>query len=293
MDWNLVIYAVVAMGGLGALLGGILAVASVKFHVEVDPRVEKVREVLPGANCGACGIPGCEAAAEAIVEGKIPYDACIAGGNSVSEAVAEVLGIEAGEWAEPLVTVLRCQGGRGKVQLRYQYQGVADCHAAQLVAGGPLACAYGCLGFGDCVEACPFDAMRMAEDGLPQIDLDKCTRCGICINICPRDILAFLPESAEVAVLCVSKDKAKVVREACKIGCIACKACEKVCEPEAITVVDNLAVIDYTKCTSCGKCVEKCPTKCLVWRTKTPECSTGATAVTSEAEAAAVTSSED
>lgn len=284
MDWNLVIYAVAAMGGLGLVMGGLLAIASIKFHVDVDPRVEKVRAVLPGANCGACGIPGCDAAAEAIVEGKVPFDACVAGGHSVAEAVAAVLGLEAGERAEPVVTLLRCQGGKGNVEPRYQYQGLEDCHAANLIAGGPLACTYGCLGFGDCVRSCPFDAMEMGENGLPQIDLDKCTRCGICITTCPRDIIAFLPESAEVVNLCVSKDKGSVTRKGCKVGCIACKACEKVCEPEAIVVVDNLAVIDYSKCNSCGKCIEKCPPKCLVWRTKISE---------QPAEAAAVTSSEE
>lgn len=264
MDWNLVLYAVAVMAGSGLVMGGLLAIASVKFHVEVDPRVERVRAVLPGANCGACGLPGCDAAAAAMVEGKVPPGACTAGGHAVREAVAAVLGVEAGEAAAPVVTVVRCQGGRGKAQLRFDYEGIRDCRAASAMAGGPLVCGYGCLGFGDCERSCAFDAIAIGPDGLPVVDLEKCTRCGACIKACPRSIIAYLPQKAEVAVLCCSKDRGPAVRKACSVGCIACKACEKVCEPGAIVVTDNLAVIDYQKCTSCGKCVEKCPTKCIV-----------------------------
>lgn len=271
MDWNIVILAVAIMTGAGLLMGGLLAVASIRFHVEVDPKVGKARAVLPGSNCGACGFPGCDAAAEAIVKGDAPVNVCVAGGREVEKALAETLGIDAGDEKEPVVTVVRCRGGRGNVKTRYKYDGIASCHAANLTAGGPLACSWGCLGYGDCVKACPFDAVKMGEDGLPEIDLVQCTRCGICVSACPRNIIAFLPASSEVAVLCVSRDKGKVVRAACKVGCIACRACERICEPGAITITDNLAIIDYAKCTGCGKCVDKCPTKCLVWRAKVPE----------------------
>jgi ferredoxin len=132
------------------------------------------------------------------------------------------------------------------------------------MAGGPLVCGYGCLGYGDCERSCAFDAIAVGPDGLPVVDLLKCTRCGACLKACPRGIIAYLPQKAEVAVLCCSKDRGPAVRKACSVGCIACKACEKVCEPGAIVVTDNLAVIDYAKCTSCGKCIEKCPTKCIV-----------------------------
>ncbi len=264
MDWNLILFAVTVMAGAGLLMGALLAVASVKFHVEVDPRVERVRAVLPGANCGACGLPGCDAAAAAIVAGTAAIGVCTAGGHAVKEAVAAVLGLDAGEKTAPALTVVRCQGGRGKAQLRYDYEGVPDCKAASMMAGGPLACAYGCLGFGDCERACAFDAIAIGPEGLPVVNLHKCTRCGLCIKACPRGIIAYLPPRAEVADLCMSRDRGPVVRKACSIGCIACKACEKVCEPGAIVVSDNLAVIDYAKCTACGKCIEKCPPKCLV-----------------------------
>lgn len=263
MDWSLVLFAVAVMAGCGGIMGGLLAVAAIRFHVEIDPRVARVRESLPGANCGACGFPGCDAAAAAIVEGKAPPGACTAGGHGVREAVAHVLGIDASA-QEPIDTVVRCQGGRANVKTRYRYDGVDGCHAAHLTMGGPLACAYGCLGFGDCATACPFDAISMGEDGLPDIDPEKCTRCGVCIATCPRKIIAFLPSSAPVAVLCVSHDKGKTVREACSVGCIACGACVRVCLPKAIALVDELAVIDYRLCNGCGACVSKCPTRCLV-----------------------------
>ncbi len=271
MDWNLVIYAVAVMAGTGIIMGGLLAVAAVKFHVEVDPRVQGVRAALSGANCGACGWPGCDAAAQAIVDGKAPYSACTAGGHAAKEAIAAVLGIEA-EKHEPVVTVVRCQGGRDKVKVLFQYDGVATCQAANLTTGGPSACRYGCLGYGDCAAACPFDALRMGPEGLPVVDLEKCTRCGICVRTCPRNIIAFLPASAKVAVLCVSHDKGKDTRAACSVGCIACAACVRACESKAITLVDNLAVIDYSSgCRACAKCVEKCPTKCFVWLAKAAE----------------------
>ncbi len=263
MDWMLVIFAVAVMGGTGLLLGGLLAVASAIFHVEVDPRVERIRAALPGANCGACGFPGCDAAAAAIAEGKAPAGACTAGGASTRDAIALILGISAGEHV-PVKTVVRCQGGRGKVRERFRYDGVDTCHAAHITAGGPLACHYGCLGFGDCQRACPFDAISMQENGLPLIDEDKCTRCGLCVKACPRRIIALLPEKADVMILCVSLDKGKAVKEECDVGCIACAACQRVCPVKAIDMVDNLAVINYDLCTSCGACVGKCPTKCII-----------------------------
>jgi Na+-translocating ferredoxin:NAD+ oxidoreductase RNF subunit RnfB len=275
MDWGLIGIAVAALAGAGLLMGIILAVASIRFHVEVDPRVEQVRAVLPGANCGACGLPGCDAAAEAIVRGAAPPGVCTAGGSAVAAAVAAVLGVVAGEGGVPPRTTVRCQGGRGKVKARFVYDGVDACHAAQITAGGPLACPYGCLGLGDCFRSCKFGAIVMGEDGLPHIDLDKCTRCGLCLAACPRKIIAFLPGNAPVAVLCVSRDRGKTVREICTVGCIACGACVKACQPKAITLADNLAVIDYSLCDGCGQCVAKCPTKCLVSLT-TPATPSGA-----------------
>jgi Na+-translocating ferredoxin:NAD+ oxidoreductase RNF subunit RnfB len=263
MNSNLIFVAVAALGGLGIFMGLVLAVASKRFHVDVDQRVERVRAALPGANCGACGFPGCDAAAAAMAEGKAPAGACTAGGSSTRDAIAQILGVAAGDHA-PVKTVVRCQGGRGKVRQRFRYDGVDTCQASTLTGGGPLACPYGCLGYGDCQRACPFDAITMGDDGLPSIDLHKCTRCGLCVKACPRKIIDMLPEEAQVMVLCISRDKGKIVKDECDVGCIACGICQKVCPVKAIEVVDNLAVINYDLCNSCGTCVGKCPTKCII-----------------------------
>ncbi len=265
MNYMYVLYAVLTMGGVAVILGVILGVASIKFHVEVDPRVEHVIKVLPGSNCGACGMPGCEAAAEAIVAGQSAYDSCVAGGNEITAQVAQILGVEAGEPEVPQVAIVACRGGKGQVETRFVYEGVHHCGAANQLIGGPLACGYGCLGFGDCAAACPFDALHMGEDDLPEVDRDKCTACGICITTCPRNIMKLVPVSAEFMVACNSLDKGKDVRKVCKVGCIACKMCEKECceEPPAIVVKDNMAYFDYETCTDCGNCFEKCPTKCI------------------------------
>jgi electron transport complex protein RnfB len=265
MNYSYVLYAVLTMGGIAIVLGVVLGVASIKFHVEIDPRVEHVINVLPGSNCGACGLPGCEGAAEAIVAGETPYDSCVAGGHEVAKQVAEILGVEAGEPDVPKVAMVACGGGRGQVETRFIYEGIHHCTAANQLVGGQLACGYGCLGFGDCAQACPFDALYMGEDHLPKVDRDKCTACGICITICPRKIMQLIPVSAEYSLACNSLDKGKDVRKVCKVGCIACKICEKQCsvEPPAIVVKDNLAYFDYATCTDCGICFEKCPNKCI------------------------------
>lgn len=264
IDLTLVKYAVMVMGATGLALGVLLGIASKVFHVEADPRVEKITELLPGANCGACGFPGCEGAAEAIVKGEAPVTVCVAGGHEIVEHIAEVLGIEILEKAVPLKAFVHCGGGKGKVALRYIYDGEADCQMAMQIGGGCLLCQYGCLGHGTCVKGCPFGAVEMDEDHLPKIDWEKCRGCGICIEACPRKIISLVPETSQVHVACASLDKGKAVKDICEVGCIACKACEKICEFEAIKVENNIAVIDYAKCTNCGKCVEKCPSKCIV-----------------------------
>lgn len=264
MDVSLTIKATLVLSGMGLVLGALLAVASNFFAVEIDPRVERILEVLPGLNCGACGYAGCEGAAEGIAKEEAPITACTAGGHEVTEQVAVILGKEVEAKGVPPKAQARCGGGRGKVALRYIYDGEVSCHMAQQVACGPLLCPYGCLGFGDCVEVCPLGAITIGEDHLPRIDWERCRGCGLCVETCPRNIIALVPETSQVDVFCSSPEKGKAVRSVCEVGCIACKSCEKVCEFGAIKVENNLAVIDYDKCTGCGKCVEKCPTKCLV-----------------------------
>lgn len=256
--------AVVALAVSGLAFGALLGFAAKKFAVEVDPRAEKIRGVLPGANCGACGYPGCSGLADAIAAGKAPIDACTVGKGAVAKAIAEIMGQSyVKKEDERLVARVLCMGGRGVSENRFRYDGIRDCKAALLFQGGPKACEYGCLGFGSCVKACRFDALSMGPDRLPVVDASKCTACGKCVSACPRGLIALLPESASVYVRCLNKDPGAQVRKACKVGCIACRACVRACKYDAVKVESNLAVIDYSKCTRCGECVAKCPTKCI------------------------------
>lgn len=264
MDLNLILKAVAALGAMGIGSGLLLAIAAKAFHVEVDEKVEAIYEALPGANCGACGRPSCFAVAEAIAGGHAPATTCVAGGPSTAEKVAAVLGEEAPEM-ECVVSIRHCGGGKASKRL-YEYSGVSSCKAAQRLAGGPLVCASGCLGFGDCVAGCPFGALHMDERGLPVVDRAKCTGCGVCVNECPRGkagLIQMVPVIAEVVVRCNAHDKPAPRKKACPSACIACKKCEKECPADAIHVIDAVAVIDYAKCTACGTCADVCPQDCI------------------------------
>ncbi|MBN2823497.1 MAG: RnfABCDGE type electron transport complex subunit B [Coriobacteriia bacterium] len=264
MDLMLILKAVLTLSALGLITSAVLSTAARRFYVEVDPRVEAVAAILPGSNCGACGNPSCFAVAEGIVEGTLPVNACVAGGQSCADSIAVLMGAEACAVASA-VSVRACGGGN-KAERAYEYGGVQSCAAVARLAGGSLVCTAGCLGYGDCVEACPFDAIAMDERGLPVIDLDACTGCGICVHNCPRGgvgLLSLVPENAPVAVRCNAHDKIKDRKAACSACCIACKKCERACPADAIHVIDALAVIDYEKCTACGTCVSVCPQNCI------------------------------
>lgn len=256
-----IIYPVGVLGGLGLLFGAGLSMASKIFHVEVDPKVDEIRQVLPGANCGACGFPGCDGLADAIAKGKAPVNACSVGGNPVAEEVAEIMGVNPVEVVREVATVL-CQGDCNKAKDKYVYNGIQDCRAQNILAGGSKACAYGCLGCGSCKEVCDFDAIEIV-DGLAIIDKEKCTACKKCIGVCPKGIIEMVPYEKEVIVKCKSMDPGKIVRANCSIGCIGCQICVRNCPEEAFIFENFLAKIDYEKCTNCGICVEKCPTKAI------------------------------
>lgn len=264
MDLTLVLKAVGALTGIGVLAALLLSTASRKFHVDVDPRVEAVFNALPGANCGACGSPSCFAAAEAIAAGERPVNACVAGGQSVADAVAAAAGVAVCEFV-PVISARHCGGGTNAVRV-FELSGASTCAAANRLAGGPLACTAGCLGLGDCAAACPFDAIHMDGRGLPVIDPVKCTGCGICVQTCPRGqigLLELVTDGAPVVVRCNAHDRPKERKANCSMCCIACKKCERECPADAIHVIDMLAVVDYEKCTGCGICVEVCPQSCI------------------------------
>ena len=258
---SFIISSAIILGALALLFGIILAIASKVFQVHVDPRVEQVESLLPGANCGACGLAGCSAAAEKIVAGEVAPAVCPVCNAEARKKIYHVLGLDAVE-REPHIARMVCGGGTNCVD-KQDYHGVTDCRAAVLVQGGPKACRFACVGLDTCVDACPFEAIYMGEDGLPHIIEERCTSCGACERICPRQVIRVMPKSRAVYVECQSHDPGKIVNKICKTGCIACKRCEKACPVDAIHVIDNLAVIDYGKCTLCGECAKVCPKKTI------------------------------
>lgn len=256
-----IITAIVTLGALGLLFGVGLALASKRLAVQVDPRLEKIHGLLPGANCGACGGAGCFGFAEDVLSGRLSVDACRVAEHGAKEQIADILG-KAISAKTKLTAALHCYGG-AKVSDRFLYKGIQTCAAAHMLLGGQKACAYGCVGFGDCVRVCPFDALRMTLEGLPEVALDKCRACNKCVLVCPKKLFSLIPATHKVFVACRSFDIGKNTRAACPVGCIACRKCEQICPEDAIVVVENLAVIDYNKCTSCGKCVVVCPMKTI------------------------------
>ncbi|MBT9129895.1 MAG: Electron transport complex subunit RsxB [candidate division WS2 bacterium] len=261
-----IIHSLIITGGLGLVFGLGLALFSQKFKVEEDPRLELIQNLLPGANCGACGYPGCRQLAEAILRGELVPEKCTVGGNKVVAEIGNLLGIEVSQ-VKPGIACIICQGDEARASRRAEYYGINTCNAASQISGGFKQCFYGCLGLADCVKVCPFDALRMSLDNLPLVDESKCTACGLCVKACPRKIIDIFPRDNPVIISCVSPQKGPEVRKACQVGCIKCGICVKNCPQGAIHLepsLGNLAVIDYTLCNNCGVCVEKCPTKCIV-----------------------------
>ena len=264
---NPIVFAIVVVVVLGLAGGVILVLASKFMAVYEDPRIAQVTECLAGANCGGCGYAGCADYAKAIVENGAPTFKCAPGGDKTADAINTIMGNATDDRPSLRATVI-CAGGEncGK---RFDYQGIQTCAAAASIAGGPSACAYGCLGLGDCTRACKFDAIHIIN-GVAVVDRKKCTGCTACTVTCPRHVIQMKPIAPQPAVKCSNKDKGALVNKTCKVGCIACGLCVRNCPNQAIFLKDNVAVIDYTKCNGCGTCVSKCPKKAIQWVEGTP-----------------------
>jgi electron transport complex protein RnfB len=265
---NTVLITISILSLLGLIFALILYIVAQKFKVIEDPRIDAVHEALPATNCGGCGFAGCRNFAEELVKTEsLNGFNCPVGGNEVMEKVAQILGREAVP-ADPMVAVILCQGTPEQRARTSRYNGVKDCRIAHNLYIGETDCAYGCIGFGDCINACTFDAIYMDQvTGLPVIIDEKCVGCGLCLKICPRNIIELRKKAKKdrkIYVACVNCDKGGPARRACKVACIACNKCYNVCQFDAITISDNLAYIDALKCTFCRKCVEECPTNSII-----------------------------
>lgn len=259
-----ILFAFLIIAALGLLLGMGLAVAAKKFAVKKDERAEQILEILPGANCGACGFPGCSGYADALSAGKAQNGLCSPGGAKTTELVARILGVTA-ETQERMVAFVHCRGNQELTKRDYQYEGMEECSAAYMLFQGDSTCKYGCLHLGSCIRVCPTNAIHRDEIGNVTVDPDACIGCRKCTLVCPTKVIRMIPARGSHAIACTSRDKGAVVRKICQVGCIACKICEKKFPESGCTVVDNLSEIDYsTPMTQIADAAKACPTKCIV-----------------------------
>ena len=260
---NEIIWAVVWFAGLSAVIGTGLALASRFLSVKTDERVTSIQKLLPGANCGGCGYPGCASLADAIVKMEAPVDACKAQGAAENEKIAQLMGVTLNGDPARFRAQVMCSGTYELASRKYRYEGISDCVAANRLAGGDKRCPNGCIGLGSCAAACKFDAIHIVN-GVAAVDYGKCRACGECVDICPKHIIRLIPFDAKHWVGCMSRDRGPVTKGYCDVGCIGCKLCEKACPASAIHVKEYVAEIDYSLCTGCGMCEQVCPRK-VIW----------------------------
>ena len=259
-----IVIATVTVGIVGILIGVLLGIASEVFKVEVDEKEIQVREALPGNNCGACGYPGCDGLAKAKASGEAKVNQCPVGGQPVAAKIAVIMGVDDVGASEKKVAFVKCKGNCNYTKKLYTYSGLYDCNGAMVVPGaGGKSCEYGCMGYGSCVKACEFDSIHIV-DGIALVDKEKCVACGKCVSACPKKLIDMVPYKAKTLVQCNSQDKGKTVKDKCSVGCIGCTMCVKQCQDDAIHMVGNVALVDYSKCIECGRCAMKCPTKVII-----------------------------
>ncbi|MFD2200561.1 RnfABCDGE type electron transport complex subunit B [Shivajiella indica] len=271
-----ILIALLTLGGLTLLLALMLTIANKKLYVYEDPRIDVVEGMLPHANCGACGYPGCRPFAEALVKGEMLPGKCTVSSEDGRKAIATYLGVDAGS-EEKRVARLSCAGGLNVAINRAMYDGISTCRAEALVSGGSKGCSWGCLGKGDCERVCDFDAISMNEFGLPVVDEAKCTACGDCVEVCPKDLFSIHPVSHRLWVACKSLEAGDGVLEDCEVGCTACGKCA-MDAPNLISMVNNLPLIDYSKNHQTQVPIQRCPTGAIVWMENTGEVLKGAEA---------------
>ena len=259
-----ILIAIAALGGLTLVLAIMLVIANQRLYVYEDPRIEVVEGMLPAANCGACGFPGCRPFAESLVEGKSLPAKCTVSSEGGKEAIAAYLGVALGQ-EEKQVARLACAGGTNVARNKANYEGLKTCRAASLVSGGGKGCFWGCLGFGDCEVVCDFDDIHMDEHGLPVVDVDKCTACGDCVEICPKDLFSIQPMSHKLWVVCKNLEAGEEVLEECQVACTACGRCAMDAPGDLIVMANNLPRINYSFSQQTIDPIQRCPTGAIIW----------------------------
>ncbi len=260
----MILTALLALGGLSLVLAVLLIIASKKLYVYEDPRIDAVEEMLPHANCGACGFPGCRPFAESLVKGDSQPAKCTVSSTDQQQGIADYLGIDAGS-QEKQVARLACAGGTNVARNKANYSGIKSCQAAALISGGGKGCFWGCLGHGDCADVCDFDAIHMDDHGLPVVSIDKCTACGDCVTECPKDLFTLQPLSHQLWVACKNLEMGDQILEDCEVGCTACGKCAMDAKGDLITMENNLPVINYAIFNQTREPIERCPTGAIIW----------------------------